>query len=302
MSVTRFAALRHGELYRALCMLLVVALVALPAYGVTESRPETCQQAPSFVGSRAVSADAEFVRAAALQNLRPIGATVTVLDDESTVVTSVAARQYKANGSGTMFFRRDAIYAQGSTVPGMLTDLRLGMDPGHDVLWVKVMLSLPVDSSLKSPRLEYAVEYQASELPAFQKLGAGDATALLKEWAATAVPLSERAVVHDGLSTISEEGTGSFERAVQSLVPSHDKATSLKSRSSCRQGCATRYLGLYSRFDVTCIIVNALVCLGICYVSLGTACVSCLGYLDWLCGFLGSVVSIYNYLRCYIRC
>ena len=303
MSVTRFAALRHSELYRPLSVLLVVALVALPTYGATGSRPQACQQAPGLVETRAASADAEFVRDAALQNLRPVGAAVALLDDGSSVVTSVATRQYQTKRSGALFLRRDVIYALGSAVPGMIEDIGFGMDPDRDVLWVKVTLSVTGDSSLKPASLQYDTEYRASELPAFQKLGAEQATALLKEWAATARPLSERAtVVRDGSSAISEEGSGSFERAVESLVPSRDTTAPFKSRSSCRQGCAARYLGPYGTFTVACLVAGALVCMGVCYVTLGTACAACIVYLESTCGYLGSVVSIFQYLRCYSRC
>jgi hypothetical protein len=297
---------RHRELYCALSVLLIVSLIALPVHAtVGETQQETvCRQAPTVTTTRAASADAEFIRAAAVDKLRPVGAAVALLDDGSSVGTSVATRKDQRERSGVLFFRRDALYAPGSSVPGMFSDTRLGMDPDRDVLWVKITLSLPGESSLKSTSLEYNTEYRASEVPAFEGLGAGEATALLKDWAATARPLVERAtVVRDGGLVLSEEGSGSFERAVESFGPSsRGTAAPLKSRSSCRQGCATRYLGSVGRFDVACIIVNVLVCIGICYVSYGSACAACLGYLDGLCGYLGSVVSLFNYLRCYIRC
>lgn len=297
--VTRITARRHGELFRAVCMLLVVLLLAPPAYGLTESSSETCQEVPGVVGAQGTAADAEFVRAAALQDLRPVGAAVVQLRDGSRIVTSVAANQYLTEQpSGVMYFRRDALYAPKRTAPGMVADISLGKDAARDVLWVKVTLSVPGDATLKSASLEYDVEYRASELPAFEQLGAEEATALLREWAITARPLSERAsVVRGGVSVKAEDGDGSFERAVESLT-----TVPLKSRSSCRKGCATRYLGSLGKFEVACLVAHALVCLGVCKVSLGTACASCIGYFDWLCGYAGSIVSIFQYLRCYYRC
>ena len=298
MSGTKIATWRQCRPFRAVCMLLVVLLVAPPTYGLTEGSSEACQEVPGVAGIHAAVADSEFVRAAALQNLRPIGATVAQLRDGSRVVTSVATNQYKPERpSGTMFFRRDALYDSQRTKPGLVADISLGKDAERDVLWVKVALSLPGDSRLKPASLEYDVEYRASELPAFENLGAEEATALLREWAATVRPLSERAsVVRGGVSVTTEDGDGSFERAVESLT-----TVPLKSRSSCRKACATRYLGP-GKFEVACLVAHALVCLGICYVSMGTACVACILYLDKLCDYAGSAVGIFNYLRCYRRC
>lgn len=295
---------RNSGLHRTLCVFLIVSLIGLPVHATLgEAQQEmACQQAPGFLETRTASVDAAFIRVAAVDKLRPVGAAVALLDDGSSVVTSIATKRHERERSGVLFLRRDALYAPGSGVPGLLWDFRLGMDPNRDVLWVKVRLSLPGDSSAKSASLEYKTEYAASELPEYQTLGEADATALLTEWATTTQPLLEQAtVVVDGVEVVSEEGTGSFERAVGSFA-SGDRVVTQKSRKSCKEACAKKHFGPSITWDVKCVIAHALVCMGVCYVSLGTACATCLWSIDKLCQFVGSIPSIFQYLKCIKRC